>query len=448
MSRWIVGGGMTGLAAGLASGFSVLERLDQPGGICASYERDGYHFEIGGGHWIFGGDPVTTRLIGCASEVRSYRRRSAVLFLGTQDRTRDLRHVMVPYPIQDNLFALPKEIRDAALAEILDGGTVDANGTMAGWLRQQFGETLDDIFFAPFHDRYTAGLFREIAPQDGYKTPIDKARVRQGAERENSDAGYNATFLYPARGLDAVSRWLSDRCDITFGQGVVRIDTGDRSLHLSNGQVRPFDSIVATAPLNVTVEMAGLAGRAGPPDPHTSVMVLNLGVTLPNTPLARNGNHWLYTPDSRSGFHRVGYYSNVDPLFLPAGRQNDPSLASLYIETAFRGGHRPSAEATQTLVASIISELQQNGLIDKVETADPTWIDVAYTWKRPGSDWVARATALCQAYGVEPAGRFGRWSFQGISASLKEGLLLGSVLRHTPESANADYVASASRPRA
>ena len=64
--------------------------------------------------------------------------------------------------------------------------------------------------------------------------------------------------------------------------------------------------------------MTGLDEAGGRPDPHTSVLVLNLGVTLPDTPLARNGYHWLYIPDSRSGFHRIGYYSNVDPpLFLP-----------------------------------------------------------------------------------------------------------------------------------
>jgi protoporphyrinogen oxidase len=420
---------MTGLAAGMTSGFAVLERLDHPGGICASYEREGYRFELGGGHWIFGGDPTVTRLIAGASEVRSYRRRAAVLFLGAQEHSRDLRSLFVPYPIQDNLFALPKAIRDAALAEIL-GGSQDAQpDTMAAWLRHQFGSTLCRIFFEPFHERYTAGLFREIAPQDGYKSPIDKAQVRRGAEQENTDAGYNATFLYPALGLDAVSRWLAQRCDIAYATSAARIDPIIRSLELSDGRTLPYDTIVATAPLNRIVEMAGLSDRVGPPDPYTSVLVLNLGATLPDTPLARNGYHWLYVPDSRSGFHRIGYYSNVDPLFLPDGQHGDPGRTSIYVETAFREGQRPTAEATQALVGAIITELQQSGLIDKVEAADPTWVDVAYTWRSPGSDWVSRATAACQACGVEPAGRFGRWSFQGIAASLKEGLLLGSVLR-------------------
>jgi protoporphyrinogen oxidase len=420
---------MTGLAAGITSGFRVLECLDHPGGICASYERDGYRFELGGGHWIFGGEPVVTRLLAGASELRSYRRRSAVLFLGARECTRDLRNRLVPYPIQDNLFALPKGIREVALAEILNGAGNHPADTMAGWLEQQFGRTLCRIFFDPFHERYTAGLFREIVPQDAYKSPIDKARVRHGSAQENSDAGYNATFLYPACGLDAVSRWLAQRCDISYGTAVVRIDPRPRSIELSDGRTHTYEKIVATAPLNHTVEMAGLSGQVGPPDPYTSVLVLNLGATLPDTPLARNGYHWLYIPDSRSGFHRIGYYSNVDPLFLPNGHRRSPGRGSLYVETAFGGGKQPTAQATHALVAAIIEELQQSGLIDKVEAADLTWVDVAYTWRRPGSNWVARATSACQECGIEPAGRYGRWTFQGIAASLKEGLLLGSVLR-------------------
>ncbi len=420
---------MTGLAVGITSGFRVLERLDHPGGICASYERDGYRFELGGGHWIFGGDPAVTRLLVGASDLRSYRRRSAVLFLGGRECTRDLRDLIVPYPIQDNLFALPKGIREAALAEILDRTGHGPTDTMAAWLEQQFGRTLCRIFFVPFHEHYTAGLFREIAPQDAYKSPIDKARVRRGAEQGNGDAGYNATFLYPALGLDTTSRWLAQRCDIQYGISIVRIDPKTRSIELSDGRTHPYETVVTTAPLNRTVEIAGLGGRVGPPEPYTSVMVLNLGATLPDTPLARNGYHWLYIPDSRSGFHRIGYYSNVDPLFLPEGHRSSPGRGSLYVETAFGGSQQPSTDATHALVAAIIEELQHSGLIDKVEAADPTWVDVAYTWRRPGSEWVARAISACQEYDIEPAGRYGRWTFQGIASSRKEGLLLGSVLR-------------------
>ena len=37
MTSYILGGGITGLAAGLSSGLPVLEAAPEPGGICSSY---------------------------------------------------------------------------------------------------------------------------------------------------------------------------------------------------------------------------------------------------------------------------------------------------------------------------------------------------------------------------------------------------------------------------
>jgi protoporphyrinogen oxidase len=102
----ILGGGMTGLAAGMASGLPVLEAADASGGICSSYylcpgttdrlataphHGEAYRFEIGGGHWIFGGDPAILHLIRTLTPVKSYQRRSSVYFC-QGDR-------YVPYPL-------------------------------------------------------------------------------------------------------------------------------------------------------------------------------------------------------------------------------------------------------------------------------------------------------------------------------------------------------------
>src|SRR4029453_3229394 len=97
MSVVILGAGVTGLAAGVASGAPVFEATATPGGICSSYyvrpgtrERlparppdrpragDASRFEIGGGHWIFGGDPLVLSYIERLAPTRSYTRRSSV----------------------------------------------------------------------------------------------------------------------------------------------------------------------------------------------------------------------------------------------------------------------------------------------------------------------------------------------------------------------------------
>src|SRR5271155_3982526 len=89
----ILGGGMTGLAAGMASGLPVYEAAPYPGGICASYymrpqtserlheepaDGEAYHFEVGGGHWIFGGDPAVIEFIRSMVKVQTYNRRASV----------------------------------------------------------------------------------------------------------------------------------------------------------------------------------------------------------------------------------------------------------------------------------------------------------------------------------------------------------------------------------
>ena len=53
----ILGAGVTGLAAGMATGLPVYEAKSSAGGICASYYLNGYRFEIGGGLLpVFGAD--------------------------------------------------------------------------------------------------------------------------------------------------------------------------------------------------------------------------------------------------------------------------------------------------------------------------------------------------------------------------------------------------------
>jgi hypothetical protein len=53
---------------------------------------------------------------------------------------------------------------------------------------------------------YTAGLYKRIAPQDGYKSPVDLALTVQGAFGDAKSVGYNVSYLYPEGGLDGLTR--------------------------------------------------------------------------------------------------------------------------------------------------------------------------------------------------------------------------------------------------
>lgn len=431
----ILGGGITGLGASLASGAPVFEARQDPGGICSSYymrprdmgpggaerlaaapeDGEAYRFEIGGGHWIFGGDPAVLDYMQSLTPMRRYNRESAV-YLPSLGR-------LLPYPIQYALSELPPETAKTALAEIC--APAGPAVTMEEWLKEHFGKTLGDLFFTPFHQLYTAGLFTRIAPQDAYKSPIDPVRAKRGAEAAGAAVGYNTSYLYPTDGLDSLARALAKGCQVAYGKAARDIDLQGKKVSFADGSTVSYDRLVSTLPLNQTLAMAGINIEAEA-DPHSSVLVLNIG--------ARKGmrcpkEHWIYVPQSGSGFHRVGFYSNVDAHFTPRSRQAAGSHASLYIERSFPGSERPSETEIQSYAATVVRELQDWGYIDEVEVVDPTWIDVAYTWSLPNSRWREQALAALAEHEVIMVGRYARWTFQGIADSLRDGLAVGATLR-------------------
>lgn len=427
--QMILGAGVSGLAAGLASGWPVYEQASCPGGICCSYYRtagetrrlaappahdQAYRFELGGGHWIFGGDPAVLQLLSSLCPLRTYQRCSSVLF--------PTERVYVPYPLQNHLRCLGPRMAAQALTEITKPAA--AFRTMKEWLLASFGPTLCNRFFFPFHELYTVGLYDRIAPQDAYKSPVDLAQVIRGAFDETSPVGYNTRFVYPEGGLDALTRRLAERCEVRYEKQVKAIDVAGRSVHFSDGSSAPYKQLISTLPLNRMVDLAGLRLEA-PADPHTSVLVLNIG--------ARRGrscpaDHWLYLPATKSGFYRVGFYSNVDRSFLPASSRGSDDRVSIYVERAYPAGQKPSEAELAAYTRSVIDELTQWDFIGRAEVADPTWIEVAYTWSLPGSSWREQALRLLQGNGIFQVGRYGRWIFQGIADSIRDGLYVGAAL--------------------
>ena len=427
----ILGAGMTGLAAGLASGLPVYEAETMPGGICSSYyirpgdnerlhtapaDGEAYRFEIGGGHWIFGGDRAVLHLINSLAPVKSYRRRSGVYF-----SERDL---YVPYPLQNHLRYLGQEVAATALTEMATAPRGKPR-TMAAWIKQNFGPTLTELFFGPFHELYTAGLWTRIAPQDAYKSPVDFSLAVKGALDQAPPVGYNATFVYPVDGLDTLARRMAERCQVHYGKKVVHIDVQRKEIHFTDGSVAHYETLLSTLPLNRMVEITNLEMDAEPA-PYTSVLVLNIGAIRGSK---CPDDHWLYVPDSRSGFHRVGFYSNVDTSFLPVSSRVDKDRVNIYVERACPGGEAPGEAEIEAYSHAVVAELQAWGFIGEAEVADPTWIEVAYTWAWPGLKWKQLTLEALEEHDIYQVGRYGRWVFQGIADSIIEGIAVGTALK-------------------
>jgi protoporphyrinogen oxidase len=424
----ILGAGMSGLGAALSSGAPAYEATNRPGGVCYSYYVDQggrrrdpsstagagecFRFEPAGGHWLFGVSAASLQRLERYGQFRQYHRKAAVFF--PHDGT------FVPYPLQDNLRSFAPGLRDRVLAEIRDERppTMTTSPSFKDWLLDAFGPTLCELFFFPFHERYTAGLYTEIAPQDLYKTAVQRDRVVRGAFGPTEDSGYNQIFYYPDGGLDRLVRAMSAACDIRVDHRVISIDTRSRVAHFENGAVAAYDGIISTIPLDRALRLCGITCLA-PPNPATAVLVVNVG--------AMRGRrcppwHWLYLPVSRSGMHRVGFYSHVDRAFLPSRFQARDDVVSIYAERSFPAGSPPGAAALAAAATAMVEELADWGFIAETMAVDWTYTDPAYTWARPGSRWVDEAVHRLGQQGVRSIGRYGAWRFQGMMESFEQGV--------------------------
>jgi len=427
-NNFILGAGITGLAAGYKTGWPIFEAKSFPGGLCASYyirpgsgkrlsqnpkDEEVYRFHFGGGHWIFGAKKEILGFIKKFAPMKSYSRRSSVFF--------PKENLYIPYPLQNNLRYFTKATARKIISEMSNSSDVPPV-TEKVWLLRNFGKILCERFFWPFNEAYTAGLYDKISPQDVYKTPLDHKLIREGAKRKTRPAGYNATFLYPRKELGYFINRIAECCRICYEKRIERINIKKKKIYFSDRSSIGYENIISSLPLNKMMEMIDLK-VAAKPDPHTSVLVLNIGaVRGERCP----DEHWLYIPQSSSGFHRVGFYSNVDNLFLPKSTRKACNRVSIYIERSYCEKEKPSEQDIKEYTDSVVAELQKWGFIKNAEVIDPNWIDTAYTWTWPDSKWREQALGLLKEGGIHSIGRYGGWKFQGIAESLNNGLSLSS----------------------
>ena len=122
---------------------------------------------------------------------------------------------------------------------------------------------------------------------------------------------------------------MKERCEVDFNKRVVKISLKKNEVGFEDGSWIKYHSIVSALPLNKMVGMAEI--EMGMADPYTSLLVVNIGTQ-------RGGecpeDHWIYTPQNESGFHRVGFYSNVDSVFLPvSSRLTNNRVSSVWAKT-------------------------------------------------------------------------------------------------------------------
>jgi protoporphyrinogen oxidase len=417
----VLGAGLSGLSAayhlrdrGVRA--EVLEREARAGGACRTVERDGFSFDLTG-HLLHLARPESRELLeslGVSKALRGHRRRAGIALAGT----------VTPYPIQINTYRLPREVRRDCLlgfveAQVRPQDPPGESESFADWVVSRFGEGFAKHFFFPYNRKLYCAEPADLTTEwvGRYVPRPSLADVIDGSlGLYHKPVGYNATFLYPRRGgiqllADVLAAALPP---LRLASGVRAVHLGEHELVLDSGETVGWDALVATAPLShlvaITTDLPEALRTAATRLRAVGVVNLNLGVRGP----APRREHWLYIPEERFPFYRVGIPSNHGSV-APSG------CHTLSVEVSAPSGDPVATDLPERCLAGL-SEL---GLLrdrSDVEVMDQTRLDPAYVVfdaARPGL--VASLRDCYRAAGVVLCGRWAEWKYSTMEDALWDG---------------------------
>ncbi|MBL9000987.1 MAG: FAD-dependent oxidoreductase [Phycisphaerae bacterium] len=454
----VIGAGPTGLGAGYRlqelgyTNFTVYESLPFVGGLAHSFvDPVGFTWDIGG-HVMFSHytyyDGVFEKLMG--EDYTLNDRESWVRIAGR----------WVPYPFQNNIRYLPREMAHDCIAGLIraqtGGGTVKSHHeakNFGEFIDAVFGEGIARHFMRPYNFKVWAYPPEMMNKQwIGERVAvIDYERALRNLILEKDDFGWgpNNRFKFPLRGgtgefyrrFGPVLGLTEDGKEtphsrIRLRKRCNRIDVDTRTVYFDDGTNVPYDTLISTKPLDVLCQSI-LTGEVPERIRHAAGRLLHSGGHMVGIGIKRkcpSTKSWMYFPDDNCPFYRVTYLSNYSPFMTPADNtRGDAPFYSLLCETSC-SPHKPVDAST--IVEETIRGLENAGLLEPGERRDivSTWHYYAdYSYPTPSVDRdeiLAEVIPWLESRGIYSRGRFGMWKYEVANTdhTLMQGVELANRL--------------------
>lgn len=429
----IVGAGLAGLSTAYhlsGTPYRLYEREEQVGGLCRSYQKDGFTFDYTG-HLLHFRQPEIKALVErlLAGKLQRHNRKSFIYSHKTYTE----------YPFQVNTYGLPAEVvRDCLLGFIATltkpAANVAKDRSFKQWILDNLGEGMAKHFMVPFNEKLWQVSLDELT-SDWVSWLVPKPELKDvvnGALGIKEKAfGYNPSFLYPVRdGIRVLPEsFLPGISNVKNGMELVEVDTKRRRALFRNRKsgeslTEHYESLVSTIPVPELVrrclDIPAHLKKAAEGFRWVSVYNLNMAVGRDQV----SDKHWLYFPDPEYPFYRVGFPMNFSPSLGRAG------CSSMYVEMS----HRPTEhQSVEQLVARARSGLEQIGILhpdDEIVVADVKDLHYAYVYfDRHRARALPAILAELERRGIYSIGRYGRWEHTSMEDAIGQGKQLAERLQ-------------------
>jgi protoporphyrinogen oxidase len=427
----ILGAGLTGLSAAhhLRTGsFLLIEKDTRVGGHARSHREHGHTFDVTG-HWLHLRDDRSKALLASLFPERPGQPSD---WVSVARKTKIHTHgVELEYPFQANLYGLPLEVVQECLLELVHVREAAARGetwalepkSFEAYAIAKFGRGIARHFFVPYNtklwgmhpDRLAHEWVRRFVPEP------DTAQIIGGAlGLQQTGLGYNVEFLYPrAGGIDNLANAMRTRLESRAG-GQLWIDTQLEELEPSRKRVKlsghadwiDYRALISTIPLPELIARIPEA----PAEVREAAAALRWVrwryLDVATTRAVPVDWHWVYVPEPRFPFFRVGVYSNAVASMAP------PGAASLYVELGDR-----ETEPDMPAIARGLVEIGALAAVDDIRFSRTRDIEYAYVvFDEDHAAATGTIFAWLERVGVRSCGRYGAWIYNSMEDSILSGL--------------------------
>ena len=284
--------------------FLILEREEEPGGLCRSTEVDGSPFDIGGGHFLDVRRPKVNEFL-----FRFMPEQEWELF--ERDSRIEIKGMTVGHPFEANIWQMDMESQVAYLKSISQAGC-NRNEPMpvkfVDWIRWKLGDKIADDYMIPYNQKMFADELNELGTYWLEKLPNvsfeETLRSCLAQEPYGTQPGH-AKFYYPKEyGYGEVWSRIADSLSehLLCGRKVTALDCQSRLIKTSTGDEYEADVIITSIPWNAFQEITGMPEE----------MVQSIGElkhsAIETRYVPKNLDtraQWIYIPDTEVPYHRI-----------------------------------------------------------------------------------------------------------------------------------------------
>jgi protoporphyrinogen oxidase len=423
MKIGILGGGISGLTLQrfLTHPSEVLEKASRPGGLCRTFWKDGFGFDIGG-HILFSKHAHVNELVNTilGDNINHCRRANKILFKGRY----------VKYPFENDLGSLDKQDAYECLIGYLKNDFQGEPANLEEWAYAAFGRGIADRYLIPYNRKIWKLEPRDIGLEWVGRIPRPPVEdvVKSALGIETEGYTHQLYFRYPLRGgfESVVQAMIKGPEHVYCGVKVEKIrKLRDRFHVTTNRDERVYDHLVMAFPV---MDAVGCFDDV-PDEVRAAVRGLRYNalrlafLAVDNESL--NDKSGIYIPDPSVRPHRVCCMGFFSPHMVR------PGTSSVVAETTTRPGDEVDRLGDDEFLDLVIGDLDRVGILRRqdVIVRDTRRIEYAYpVYDRDHGKNTAILRRWFESLGIEQLGRFAEFDYINSDECIHRAMKLAERL--------------------